>query len=77
MCKETHAASPRMQLCNYLGPYHALKSSQRDEPVKKLTFNIKNWTLRDQAPRKCAASPQEENNHARARDLIRATLQLC
>ena len=47
MCKETHAASPRMQLCNYLGHYHALKSSQRDEPVKKLTFNIKNWTLSD------------------------------
>ena len=47
MCKETHTASPRMQLCYYLGPYHALKSSKRDEPVKKSTFNIKNWTLRD------------------------------
>ena len=29
------------------GPYYALKSLQRDKPVKKLTFNIKNWTLRD------------------------------
>ena len=27
--------------------YYSLKSLQRDEPVKKLTFNIKNWTLRD------------------------------
>ena len=26
--------------------YYALKSSQRDEPVKKLTLNIKNWILR-------------------------------
>ena len=26
------------------GSYNALKSLQRDKPVKKLTFNIKNWT---------------------------------
>ena len=29
------------------GPYYALKSLQRDETVKKSTFTIKNWTLRD------------------------------
>ena len=29
------------------GPYYTLKSSQGDEPVKKLTFSIKNWTFRD------------------------------
>ena len=28
------------------GPYYALKSSQRDEPVEKRTFKIKNWTFR-------------------------------
>ena len=28
------------------GPYYALKSAQRDEAVKKLTFKIKNWTFR-------------------------------
>ena len=31
------------------GRYYALKSSQRDEAVKKLIFNTIYWTLRDQA----------------------------
>ena len=30
------------------GPYYALKSSQRGEPVKKLAFNTKNWTQASQ-----------------------------
>ena len=29
------------------GPYYALKSSQRDEPVKKLSFQVKKLTFKN------------------------------